>query len=98
MIKSDLKRGLNEYDTKEVETKFNQGDFIRVADICTDDLEEAYTLTQNYSESWTLDSRAKRLSGKREYTRSTTTGDVFVRDGRFYCVSSFGFTEFNKDK
>lgn len=59
--------------------------FTAVAKVATDDLEEAFELTN----LWNDESKVTRL----ERMSSTSVGDIFSKDGRYFMVDSFGFEE-----
>lgn len=52
----------------------------------TDDLEEAFELTN----LWNSENRVTRIG---DVQSSTSVGDIFGKDGRYYMVDSFGFQE-----
>jgi len=54
--------------------------------VAADDLEEAFELTN----LWNNESRITRIS---EWQSSTSVGDIFGHNGRYYMVDSFGFEE-----
>ncbi len=54
----------------------------------TDDLNEAYELTNLWNEDWKV-TRLRRGS-------SSSVGDIFVKDGDCYIVDNFGFTAVGK--
>lgn len=59
--------------------------FTAVAKVDTDDLEYAFELTN----LWNDESKVTRL----ERMSSTSVGDIFMKDGRYFMVDSFGFKE-----
>lgn len=59
--------------------------FTEVARVDTDDLEKAFELTN----LWEDESKIVRKAPM----SSTSVGDIFGKDGRYYMVDSFGFTE-----
>jgi hypothetical protein len=59
--------------------------FTEVAKVDTDDLEMAFELTN----LWNDESKVTRL----ERMSSTSVGDIFMKDGRYFMVDSFGFEE-----
>jgi len=61
--------------------------FTDVATVDTDDLEEAFELTN----LWEDTSKVQKLS--KMY--STSVGDIFGLGGRYYIVDAFGFKELN---
>ena len=59
--------------------------YSEVAQVFTDDLEEAFALTN----LWDDESKVNRLAKM----SSTSVGDIFRLRERFYIVDTFGFTE-----
>lgn len=63
-----------------------------VAELNVDDLNKAYSMTQNDEDYW-LDNISTNLHTVRgDSARSTAVGDVMEKDGIFYVVSPVGFT------
>lgn len=60
----------------------------KVADVDTDSLDIAYCLTNNIEESWT---KNKQVISTFSTLRSTSMGDVLVKDGIAYMVVDTGF-------
>jgi hypothetical protein len=61
----------------------------KVAVVDTDNLEEAFRLTQHIEEDWTRGSQVLwRWIGR---TRSSSIGDVFVLEDQAWIILSFGF-------
>ena len=63
----------------------------RVATVATDDLEEAYGLTQNFTSSW-INNKGVKSYGTGE-KRSTSVGDVLWHEGKAYLVAFVGFVK-----
>ena len=61
--------------------------FTEVYEVETDDLEKAFELTN----LWNNGHLVRAVPGTRGH--SSSVGDIFSQDGRFYMVDSFGFTE-----
>ena len=59
--------------------------FTEVCRVDTNDLEKAFELTNLWEDESKIVRKA-RMS-------STSVGDIFGKDGRYYMVDSFGFTE-----
>jgi hypothetical protein len=59
--------------------------FTEVATVDTDDLEEAFELTNLWNDPSKVN-RKTRMS-------STSVGDIFAMNGRYYMVDNFGFEE-----
>lgn len=65
-------------------SEFNRRGFDLVAELPTNDLDQAFEQTQNLDEAW-----RQPIS-----CRSSSVGDVFVRDsGKAFVVASCGFAE-----
>jgi len=60
--------------------------YTKTMQVDTDDLEEAFELTN----LWNNESRVTRIGDAQS---STSVGDIFGKDGRYYMVDSFGFQE-----
>lgn len=65
-------------------------EYVEVAAVGTNDLEEAFHLTNHIDEDWTTNFHVTAIGNRH---RSSSTGDIFEKDGRKYLVSGFGFTE-----
>lgn len=61
--------------------------FVPVYEVETDDLEVAFELTN----LWNNGHLIRALPGTRGH--SSSVGDIFSKDGRFYMVDNFGFEE-----
>ena len=72
--------------------KFVAQEFTLVAKVDTDDLEEAYRLTNTINCSWWENEGVEAIITK---TRSTSVGDVMLdhKDGKFHAVAGCGFAE-----
>jgi hypothetical protein len=69
--------------------RFSREDnWIKVAEVDTDSLEDAYEVTQNFEQPWTINSQVRAESGNH---RSTAVGDVFELNEKRYKVSAQGF-------
>jgi len=67
------------------------GEYSHVADVQTDDLDDAYAATQNVERSWVLN---RGVEARTRCARSTSVGDIFEdRLGRLFVVQPIGFTE-----
>jgi hypothetical protein len=64
--------------------------YIKVAEVDTDDMEQAFAMTQHVERSWAARDGIKLLVPART-VRSTSMGDVLVKDGRPYYVRPIGF-------
>lgn len=60
----------------------------RVYEVDTDDLDEAFEITNLWNETWKV-TRVRRGS-------SSSVGDIFVKDGDCYIVDNFGFVAVGK--
>lgn len=75
---------INSAFTEKVEAaKLNE-----VAVIDTNDLNEAFTLTQNINSSWTV---LPQVKTDLKECRSTSAGDVLIKDGKFFLIAIAGF-------
>jgi len=62
----------------------------KVANVHTSNLEKAFVLTQNIDTNWTNSSEVETELTK---VRSTSAGDVLLKNGIYYCVDLVGFFE-----
>lgn len=60
----------------------------KVADVDTDSLDVAYTLTNSLEDSWT---KNKKVIAACSELRSTSMGDVLIRENIAYMVATSGF-------
>jgi hypothetical protein len=72
-----------------------KGYFEFVATVETDDLEEAYRDTNSIDKPWHLNANVKVI---RRENRSTSVGDLFVRNKIYYIVNSLGFRELTQEE
>jgi hypothetical protein len=71
---------------------FNEDNFKLIAEVDTDDLDEAYELTNTINQEWHLNGGVKLIGAMG--CRSTSIGDVLIANsGRCYRVESVGFKE-----
>ena len=73
---------LGAYKWKEEYMKY----YTPVYEVDTDDLEQAFESTNLWE-----DNKVRRLAKG----TSSSVGDIFVKDGTYYLVDSFGFTNIN---
>ena len=64
--------------------------YLPVAFVDTESLDMAFTLTNHIDESWTKNVRVDPLLTK---VRSTSIGDILVKDNKKYVVGMVGFDE-----
>ena len=69
-------------------------DLTLVAVVDTNDLEEAYKLTNHIDHKWWLNNEVVKV----KESRSTSVGDIMVRNGKTYQVCTFSFTELSDYK
>lgn len=69
--------------------KRNRRDYRLVAEVNTVDLDTAYRLTNNIDDVWTKNPGVKVYVG--ESDRSTSVGDLLVKDNITYIVAAIGF-------
>lgn len=63
-----------------------------VAEVDSNDLEQVFDLTNHIDHDWTTNDKVDEfnpMTGK----RSTSVGDIFERDGKYYFVDNSGFGE-----
>lgn len=70
--------------------KLTEVELTKAADVATDDLDKAYELTNNIDHAWTENVAVAATMKSR---RSTSVGDIMVKDGKRFMVASCGFTE-----
>lgn len=68
---------------------FESGKYAKVGEVDTDNLEEAFSATNNIDDSWTKNAGVRSLAGSN--VRSTSAGDIMEKDDTFYVVGGFGF-------
>lgn len=66
----------------------------KVAEVDTDDLDEAYRLTNNIDQSWTLNEGVSSVAPE---LRSTSVGDVLLSNGEYLMVDTFGFKKLSAE-
>jgi len=66
---------------------------VLVAEVKSDDLEDAYRLTNNIDSAWKRGIDVTYL-GPPDGCRSTSMGDILEHDGKFFVVDTFGFKPF----
>ena len=95
-IEPKRKRDYNEYDVESTIEKFNRGYFDLVADVVSEDLEDAYRLTQNGEYQWVQNRYVISYATSVGQTRSSMVGDVICQgegiNRKFYAIASCGFT------
>ena len=67
-----------------------------VAEVDTNDLDEAYRLTNNITNSWIINKGVKAVEGVQH--RSTSVGDLLECNGKSYVVESVGFRELTPEE
>jgi hypothetical protein len=75
--------------------KANLKEYTEVADVDTNDLDEAYRLTNSIDTVWYKDNEdvfPTRIA--EQGCRSTSIGDIMYAHGKWFVVDSYGFTEF----
>jgi hypothetical protein len=85
---------------------YANGHYEAVANIDSDDLERAYFWTNNIDSSWSRNpapgvSVLRPLHHKDGQTyglRSSMVGDLFILNGKFFVVDSFGFASIDEDE
>ena len=75
----------------DIETAVKCNEYRQVASVHTDDLNEAFRLTNHIEHSWQLNGRVHSLCSN---ARSTSVGDIMLDgDGVRHVVASHGFEE-----
>src|SRR2546429_2946066 len=69
----------------------NHENYIKVAEVEGSDLDMVWDITQNKEDSWTK--RPEVKWSKSHEIRSTSVGDVLVRNGKAWLVAWEGFSE-----
>ena len=65
-----------------------QGLYVKVADVKTQDLEQAFELTNHIDKDWQSNKEVSALTNK---ARSTSVGDLCVKNEEVFVVISIGF-------
>ena len=78
-----------------VELEPNMEDYIEVAIVDTNMLEEAFKLTNNIEEEWT---KNQKVFTKCFNQRSTSVGDLMLFRNTLYAVDNIGFKTIYKDE
>lgn len=87
MIKVLHNKKFLEYSYKECK-EISRELLTQVAVIDTDDLEKAFYLSNTIEHSWTENERVSAVSKK---LRSSSTGDVLIKDDEAFIVVPMGF-------
>lgn len=77
-------------DKAQAGVAWRKGEYTYVADVEGDDLEEAFSKTQHLATEWQANEGVTATEGSK---RSTSVGDIVVKDGQLYFVASFGFEQ-----
>ena len=77
----------NEKEIVDVMKKVKLSDLELVAEVKAGYLEKAFELTNNIDTEWFENEKVKYV----KKTRSTSIGDVMIKDGKIYVVASLGF-------
>lgn len=80
---------LDEHQAKEMLGRQKPDRLVKVAEVATDDLDEAFRLTNHIDSNWCRNKGVTCLVPG----RSTSVGDVMEKDGVRYLVASMGFTK-----
>lgn len=78
-------------DLDAVKEAWKANQYTYVGAVSTNDLESAYERTNHIERSWTLNEGVQVVEGLS--VRSSSVGDVFEREGKFYVVAGCGFQE-----
>lgn len=72
--------------------EFNDNNFVLVAEMEAESLDEAYYLTNHVDRDWTTRVRKDFIVHKKD-SRSTSVGDVIVQDGVAHRCEMFGWKQ-----
>ena len=86
-ITCDLSYEMDAEKVKEVMKQVRVKDIEHVALVATDDLETAFRQTNHIDWDWFDNTDVKTI----KQSRSTSVGDVMIKDGLVYVVASCGF-------
>ena len=78
------------FTADDVRKNIKLGNYDKVAEVDTFDLDVAYRLTNHIHESWTENEGVTAIAEK---VRSTSIGDILEVDGKRYVVDRVGFAE-----
>lgn len=92
----DMRHAVNEGKTlyflspsiQEVKDLAQKGLYEKVADVFSDDLDVAFEKTNHIDKSWQENKEVYSLKNK---ARSTSVGDLFIRENEVFLVSAVGF-------
>jgi hypothetical protein len=70
----------------------------QVAQVATEDLDEAYRLTNNIDDSWIKNPEVTPIGIQGKGARSTSVGDVLFLNDKGYVVESIGFREVSPEE
>jgi len=76
---------------KEAAKNLTDTDLEKVAEVDTDSLEEAYRFTNHLEIPWQKNFKVSAFSLN---ARSTSVGDILIKDNHKYVIAMFGFEEF----
>ena len=79
---------------EDIQKFLNDGMYQKVVNVKTDDLEEAFKLTNHIDNSWLENTNVETIVNK---ARSTSVGDLFVKNNEVFLVSSMGFEKMPTD-
>lgn len=79
------------FSLEDARTNFNTGNYNKVAEVSTRDLDEAYRLTNHIHRNWEVNPEVVKITTG---NRSTSVGDILEAEGgKRYIVDRFGFKE-----
>ena len=87
---ADITTGFSKRLADQVAEAWKLGEYHEAADVATDSLDWAYHQTNNISHVWNLNDDVEALT---DQFKSTSVGDVMLKDGKFYVVAPVGFEE-----
>ena len=86
----DFSFSCREDKLKEMANDIKPEDLEIVAEVDGFNLDDAFRLTNHIDHAWQKNKGIKVLSNK---ARSTSVGDIMIRDGKRYIVAGCGFVE-----
>lgn len=89
-----LELAIKEGDVLVFAVKRQLKELEQVATVFTNDLDEAFRLTNHIDKSWHENERVKVI----KKSRSTSVGDVLLYEGVMYVVAPVGFLSIDGDK
>lgn len=86
-------QGFPSSDINKIIADWWMGQYRVACDINSDQLRDAWQLTQNIEDSWAISSNPMVISTGNMDRRSSMVGDIFEINGKKYVVAMVGYTE-----